>query len=162
MRGEGANNDDFQGVSPVEREFLFEGFVIGAFAQSLWDCGGCVVYHTQPSARYLGRRRSASESVELRPFRRATVKACLFTHKLVGTLLPFSGEIAIGEMLAVKAMVGSAVGAIEDGEGEARKASDMYFVGSQACRGANRVIVGVSDVRKVSIPVILVFVADHG
>ena len=41
----------------------------------------------------------------------------LFTHELVGALLPFSGEVAIGEMVAVKALVDSAVGAIEDGEG---------------------------------------------
>ena len=38
----------------------------------------------------------------------------------------------------------------------------MYFIGSEACRGANRFIVGVFDVREVCIPVILVFVADHG
>ena len=44
----------------------------------------------------------------------------LFTQKLVGALLSFSGEIALGEMVAVKALVGSALGAIEDGEGEAR------------------------------------------
>ena len=44
----------------------------------------------------------------------------LFTHELVDELLPFSGEIAIGEMVAVKALGGFAVGAIEDGEGETR------------------------------------------
>ena len=44
----------------------------------------------------------------------------LFTHELVCALLPFSGEISIGEMVAVKALVGAAVGAIEDGEVEAR------------------------------------------
>ena len=44
----------------------------------------------------------------------------LFTHELVGASWPFSGEIAIGEMVTVKTLVGSAVGAIEDGEEEAR------------------------------------------
>ena len=38
----------------------------------------------------------------------------------------------------------------------------MYFVGNETCRGADRVIIGVFDVREVCIPVILVFVADHG
>ena len=37
----------------------------------------------------------------------------------------------------------------------------MYFIGSEACRGANRVIVGIFDVMEVCIPVILVSVADH-
>ena len=45
----------------------------------------------------------------------------LFTHELVDALLPFSGEMAIGEIVAVKALVGSAVGATEDGEGEAAR-----------------------------------------
>ena len=40
-------------------------------------------------------------------------------HELVGTLLPFSGKVAIGKV-AVKALMGSTVGAIEDGEGGAR------------------------------------------
>ena len=76
--------------------------------------------HIQPPAAYLGRPRSASERVELRPLMRATVRAVLFANELVGPLLPFTGEVAIGEMVAVKALVGSAVGAVEDGEGEAR------------------------------------------
>ena len=44
----------------------------------------------------------------------------LFTYELVGALLPFSGKVTIGEMVAVEAMMDSAVGAVEDGEGEAR------------------------------------------
>ena len=41
----------------------------------------------------------------------------LFTQELVGALSSFSGKVAISEMVAVKALMGSAVGAIEDGEG---------------------------------------------
>ena len=41
-------------------------------------------------------------------------------HELVGALLPFSAKVAIGEMVAVKDLMGSTVGAIEDGEGGAR------------------------------------------
>ena len=44
----------------------------------------------------------------------------LFADELVGPLLLFTSEVAIGEMVAVKALVSSAVGAVEDGEGEAR------------------------------------------
>ena len=50
-------------------------------------------------------RRIAPRRVEFRPFAQAT-EGVLFTHELVGTLLPFSG----------KALMGSAVGAIKDGE----------------------------------------------
>ena len=57
----------------------------------------------------------------VRECRVASVHTCdcegvLFMHELVGALLPFSGKIAIGEMVAaVKALMDSAVGAIEDG-----------------------------------------------
>ena len=40
-------------------------------------------------------------------------------HELVGALLPFSGKVAIGEIVAVKYLMSSTVGAIEDGEGGA-------------------------------------------
>ena len=55
----------------------------------------------------------------------------LFTHELVGSLLPFSGKVAIREMVAVEALMGSTVGVVEDGEGKARKASDMHFIGAR-------------------------------
>ena len=42
----------------------------------------------------------------------------LFTHKLVVVLLPFTGKVAIGEMVAVEALMGSGVEAVGDGEGE--------------------------------------------
>ena len=41
-------------------------------------------------------------------------------HELVDALLPFSDKVAIGEMVAVKALMGSTVGAVNDGEGGAR------------------------------------------
>ena len=41
-------------------------------------------------------------------------------HELVGTLLPFSDKVTIGEMVAVRALMGSTVGAIKGGEGRAR------------------------------------------
>ena len=39
----GINSNTLEGACPVERKFLFENFVIGAFAKSLSGCGGCVV-----------------------------------------------------------------------------------------------------------------------
>ena len=43
----------------------------------------------------------------------------LFTHELIGALLSFSGKVVIGEVVAVEALTGSAVGAVEGREGEA-------------------------------------------
>ena len=47
-------------------------------------------------------------------------ESVLFTHELVGALLQFSGKLAIGEMVAIEALMDSAVGAVEDDEGEVR------------------------------------------
>ena len=47
-------------------------------------------------------------------------KGVLFMHELIGALLPFSGKVAISEMVAFKALMGSTVEAIEDGERGAR------------------------------------------
>ena len=43
----------------------------------------------------------------------------LFTHELVDVFLTFSGKVAIGEMVTVEALMDSAVGGVEDGEGKA-------------------------------------------
>ena len=38
----------------------------------------------------------------------------------------------------------------------------MEFIGGKARGGANGVVIGVFDVGKMDVPVVLVFVADHG
>ena len=38
----------------------------------------------------------------------------------------------------------------------------MHFVGSETCRGADRIVVGVFNVREVYTPVIVVFISYHG
>ena len=42
----------------------------------------------------------------------------LFTHEVLGAPLPFLGKVETGGMVAVKALMSSAVEAIEDSEGE--------------------------------------------
>ena len=41
-------------------------------------------------------------------------------YELVGAMFPFSGMVAVDEMVAVEALMGSTVVAIEDDKGEAR------------------------------------------
>ena len=113
----GTNRDDFEGACPVERKFLFETFVIGAFAQSLSGCGGCVVYPYPAFSNVFGSAQERVREGGVAPVDVGDCEGVLIANELVGSLLPFTGEIAIkGEMVAVKALVGSAVGAIEDGE----------------------------------------------
>ena len=109
-----------RGACPVERKLIFKDFVIGAFAQSLSGCGGCVVYPYPATSYVFGSAEERVREGRVAPVYASSCKGVVFAHELVGSLLSFAGEIAIGEMVAVKALVGSAVGAIEDGEGAAR------------------------------------------
>ena len=116
----GTNSDDFEGACPVERRFLFDNFVIGAFAQSLSGCGDYVVYPYPASSNVRGSAQERVREGGVAPIGAGDCEGMLFANELVGSLLPFTGEIVLGEMVAVKALVGSAVGAFQDGEGEAR------------------------------------------
>ena len=120
MRRGGAHSDKSKEACPVERRFLFKDFVTGAFAQSLSGCGGCVVYPYSATGYVFGVAEKRVRECRVAPVYASNCEDVLFTHELVGALLPFSDEIAIDEMVAVKALVGSAVGAIKDGKGEAR------------------------------------------
>ena len=44
----------------------------------------------------------------------------LFSHKFVCLLLALAGKVAIGELVAVKVLVHTAIPSVEDGEREAR------------------------------------------
>ena len=43
---------------------------------------------------------------------------------------------------------------VEDGQGEASKATDVHLVGSEPCGGAHGVVVGKFYVRQVEIPIL--------
>ena len=86
----------------------------------------------------------------------------LFAHNFIGALLSVASEVAIGELIAIEALMGTTVRSIKDGEWEAREASDVDFIGGKARSGADGVIIGVFDVGKMDVPVVSIFVADHG
>ena len=86
----------------------------------------------------------------------------LFSHKFIGALLAFVSEVAIGELIAVEVLMGATVRSIKDGEGKARGASDVDFIGGKARGGANGVVISVFNVMKMDVPVVLVLVTDHG
>ena len=109
---------------------------------------------------YLGLRRRASES-GIAPVYPSKGEGVLFSHKFVGALLTLAGEVAIGELAAVEVLMGTTVRSIKDGVGKVREASDVDFIGGKARGGANGVVIGVFDVGKMDVPVVLVFVTDH-
>ena len=86
----------------------------------------------------------------------------LSAHDFISAPLSVASEVAVGELIAIEALMATTVRSFEDGEGKAREASDVNFIGGKARGGANGVVICIFDVGKVDVPVVLVFVADHG
>ena len=126
------------------------------------DSGGGVV-DPYPSASRVFRatEKSVGES-GVAPIDQSNGEGVLFAHSFIGALLSVASEVAIGELIAIEALMGSTVRSIKDGEGEAREASDVDYIGGKARSGADRVVIDVFDVGKMDVPVVLMFVADHG
>ena len=86
----------------------------------------------------------------------------LGTHEVVSSLLALSGEVAVCKLVALEALMRSTMRAIEDREGEAWKAADMYFIWGEARGSTDEVVLSELDVGEVYVPVVLAFVAHHG
>ena len=114
-RGGGTNSDDFEGDCSGEGTFIFKNFVVDAFAQSLSYGSSGVVYPYPAAGHVFGETKKRIQEGRVSSVCTSDCEGVLFTHELVGVLL-FSGKVAIGEMVAVEALMDSVVGAVEDGE----------------------------------------------
>ena len=126
------------------------------------DSGGGIVDPYPPASRVFGAAEEGIGESGIAPVHPSNGEGVQFSHKLVGALLTLVSEVAIGELIAVEVLIGTTVRSIKDGEGKAREASDVDFIGGKARGGANGVVIGVFDVGKMDVPVVLVFVTDHG
>ena len=126
------------------------------------DSGGGIVDPYPSASRLFGATEKSIGESGVAPIYPGNGEGVLFSHSFIGVLLSVAKEVAIGELIAVEALMGATVRSIKDGEGEAREASDVDFIGGKARGGANGVVIGVFDVGKMDVPVVLVFVTDHG
>ena len=123
--------------------------------------GGIV--NPYPSAnRVFGATEKGIGESGVAPIDPSDGEGVLFSHDLIGALLAFASEVAIGELIAVEALMDTTVRPFKDGEGKARETSDVDFIGGKARGGANEVVIGLLDVGKMDVPVVLVFATDHG
>ena len=104
------------------------------------DSGGGIV-DPYPSASRVFRatEKSIGES-GVAPIDPSNGEGVLFAHYFIGASLSVAIEVAIGELMAIEAMMGTTVRSFEDGEGKARETSDMNFIGGKARGGANGVL----------------------
>ena len=65
-------------------------------------------------------------------------------------------------MVPLEALVSTNVGEIEDGERKARETAHVDFNGSEPSGSADGVVIGILDVRKMDVPMGLLFAAHHG
>ena len=86
----------------------------------------------------------------------------VFADDAVRALLTDGSEFEVGELVPVEALVSANVGEIEDGEGEARKASNVYIVGGEPCSSVDGVVVCALHVWELLVPDGLLFVDHHG
>ena len=126
------------------------------------DSGARIVDPYPPASRVFGAAEESIGQSGIAPVYPSNGEDVLFSHKFVGALLTLASEVAIGELIAVEVLMGNTVRSIKYGEGKAREAYDVDFIGGKARGGANGVVIGVFDVGKMDVPVVLVFVTDHG
>ena len=115
------------------------------------DSGGSIVDPYPSASHVFGATEESIGESGVAPIDASNGEGVLFTHDFISASL-----------IAIEALMATPVRSVEDGEREARKASDMDFIGGKTRGGANGVVIGVLDVGKMDVPVVLVFVTDHG
>ena len=126
------------------------------------DSGDGIIDPYPSASRVFGATEKSIGESGVAPIDASNGEGVLFSHNFIGALLAFASEVAIGELIAVEYLMDTTVQSFKDGEGKAREASDVDFIGGKARGSANEVVIGVFDVGKMDAPVVLVFVIDHG
>ena len=126
------------------------------------DSGGGIVDPYPSASHVFGATEESIGESGVAPIDSSYGEGVLFAHDFISASLSVASEVAVGELIAIEALMSTPVRSVEGGEREARKASDMDFIGGKTRSGANGVVIGVLDVGKVDVPVVLVFVTDHG
>ena len=105
----GANSKYLEGSSPIQREFIFENFVVGAFPQTLADSGGGVLDPNPSAGRVLG---AAEEGIGegigeggVAAIYPSDGEGVLFSYKFVRTLLALASKVAVGQLVAIEVLM---------------------------------------------------------
>ena len=126
------------------------------------DSGDGVINPNPSASRILGAAEEGIGEGGVAPIYPSDGEGVLFSYKFVRTLLALTSKVAVGELIAIEVLMHTTIRSIKDGEREARQASNMDFIGGEARGGANRVVIDVFDMGEMDVPVVLVFVTDHG
>ena len=101
----GTNSEYLEGSSPIQREFLFENFVVSAFPQTLADSGGGGLDPNPSAGRVLGAAEEGIGESGVAPIYPSDGEGVLFSYKFVRTLLALAGKVAVGELVAIEVLM---------------------------------------------------------
>ena len=82
--------------------------------------GGGVIDPIPSAGRILGAAEEGIGEGGVAPINPSDGEGVLFSHEFVCSLLALAGKVTIGELVAVKVLVHTVIGSVEDGEREAR------------------------------------------
>ena len=106
------------------------------------DSGGGIVDPYPSASRVFGATEKSIGESGVAPIDPSDVEGVLFSHNFIGTLLALASEVTIDELIAVEVLMDTTVRSFKDGEGKAREASDVDFIGGKARGGANGIVIG--------------------
>ena len=105
----GTKSGYLEGSSPIQREFIFENFVVSAFPQTMADSGGGVLDPNPSAGRILGAAEEGIGEGGVAPIYPSDAEGVLFSYKFVRTLLALASKVALGELVAIKVLMDTTV-----------------------------------------------------
>ena len=101
----GTNSEYLEGASPIQREFLFENYVVSAFPQTLADSGGGVLDPSPSAGRVMGAAEEGIGEGGVAPIYLSDGEDVLFSYKFVRTLSALASKVAVGELVAIEVLM---------------------------------------------------------
>ena len=101
----GTNSEYVEGSSPIQREFLFEDFDVGALPQTLADSGGGVLDPNPSAGRILGAAEEGIGEGGVAPIYPSDGEGMLFSYKFVRMLLALASKVAVGELVEIEVLM---------------------------------------------------------
>ena len=90
----GTNSEYLEGSSPIQREFLFDNYVVSAFPQSSADSGGDVLDPSPSDGRVLGAAAEGIGEGGATPIYPSDGEDVLFSYK-----------VTVGELVAIEVLM---------------------------------------------------------
>lgn len=153
-----ADGEDLERSCPRKGELGFEHEVVGVLLGALAN-GGRAVVDPSPVANF--KHREVVEGLDelgVATLDPGGSKGVKFPNQVVSVALAVHGEVAVGQLISVEALVPTHVGVVEEGKRKTRETADVDFVGCQTSGLADGIVVGELDVREDGVPVVLTLV----